>query len=398
MKKAIKYIIVGIVCAGLSACLTNLYRDLELFFFADGDEKGILQKKIAMVDTILEEGYIYDIDEKAMADYAVKGYVAGLDEPYTSYFTEEEFKNYTDSLEDSYVGIGVVISPTEDNFIEVVSAVEGSTAYQAGIKPGDIIYKVDGEEYFGDTMDNAITKIKGGKEGEKVTLTLVRDGKEIEMEIERRVVVMNSVSSKMIDDQIGYLKISSFNVEGDESDTSTYTEFCEHIENLKKSNVKKLIIDLRDNPGGALEVVVDVADDLLPEGLITYIEYKDGTKEEHKSDKECMDIPIVVLVNENSASASEVLTGALKDHKKATVVGNTTYGKGVVQTVFPFSDGSGMSVTIAKYYTPSGVCIHGTGIEPDIKVELDEKYKNYYASELTFEEDIQLQKAIEILK
>lgn len=398
MKKAIKYIIVGIVCAGLSACLTNLYRDLELFFFADGDEKDILQKKIAMVDTILEEGYIYDIDEKAMADYAVKGYVAGLDEPYTSYFTEEEFKNYTDSLEDSYVGIGVVISPTEDNFIEVVSAVEGSTAYQAGIKPGDIIYKVDGEEYFGDTMDNAITKIKGGKEGEKVTLTLVRDGKEIEMEIERRVVVMNSVSSKMIDDQIGYLKISSFNVEGDESDTSTYTEFCEHIENLKKSNVKKLIIDLRDNPGGALEVVVDVADELLPEGLVTYIEYKDGTKEEHKSDKECMDIPIVVLVNENSASASEVLTGALKDHKKATVVGNTTYGKGVVQTVFPFSDGSGMSVTIAKYYTPSGVCIHGTGIEPDIKVELDEKYKNYYASELTFEEDIQLQKAIEILK
>ena len=397
MKKAIKYIIVGIVCAGISAGLTNLYRDIKMWFFT-GDESDTLLSKIAMVDTILNEGYIYDMDKKTMTDYAVKGYVAGLDEPYTSYFTEEEFSNYTESLEDSYVGIGVVISPTEDNLIEVVSAIEGSTAYQAGIKPGDIIYKVDGEEYYGDTMDNAIAKIKGGKEGEKVTLTLIRDKDEIEMEIERRVVVMNSVSSKMIDDQIGYLRISSFNVEGDESDTSTYTEFCEHIESLKKSNAKKLIIDLRDNPGGALEVVVDVADDLLPEGLITYIEYKDGTKEEHKSDKECLDIPIVVLVNENSASASEVLTGALKDHKKATIVGNTTYGKGVVQTLFPFSDGSGMSVTIAKYYTPSGVCIHGTGIEPDIKVELDEKYKNYYASELTFDEDVQLQKAIEILK
>ena len=351
MKKSIKYILVGLICAGVSAGITSLYKDFQFWFFS-GDEVNTLNSKIAMIDTILEEGYIYDTDEKTMVDYAVKGYVAGLDEPYTNYFTEEEFKQYTESLEDSYVGIGVVISPTKENYIEVVSAIEGSSAYEAGIKPGDIIYKVDGEVYYGDTMDNAIAKIKSGKEGEEVVLTLIRDDKEIEMKIERRVVVMNSVSSKMIDDEIGYLRISAFNVEGEDADTNTYTEFCDNVKQLKKSGIKKLIIDLRDNPGGDLDIVVDVADELLPEGLVTYIEYKDGSKEEHKSDEEYWDIPIVVLVNENSASASEVLTGALKDHKKATVVGNTTYGKGVVQTLFPFSDGSGMSVTIAKYYTP----------------------------------------------
>ena len=279
-----------------------------------------------------------------------------------------------------------------------MSAIEGSSAYEAGIKPGDIIYKVEDKEYYGDTMDNAIAAIKSGKEGEKVKITLLRGKEEIQMNIERRVVVMNSVSSKVLQDDIGYLRISSFNTEGDNSKENTYTEFCKNIDSLKKSNVKKLIIDLRDNPGGALEVVVDIADYILSEGLITYVEYKDGSKEEYKAKKGSLDMPIVVLVNGNSASASEVLTGALKDHGKATIVGTTTYGKGVVQSLVPFADGSGLSITVARYYTPSGVCIHGTGIDPDVEVELGEEFENYYASELSFEDDIQLQKAIEIIK
>lgn len=393
-----KYVIVGLLSLLVGITLTNLYRDIEFAFLMNDSMSQNFTKKITLINTLLDNSYIYDWNEQAMTDGAIKGYVNGLDEPYTSYFTADEFSSYTQSLEDSYVGIGIVISPTEENYIEVVSAIEGSSAYEAGIKPGDIIYKVDDKEYYGDTMDNAIAAIKSGKEGEKVKITLLRDKKEIEMNIERRVVVMNSVSSKVLQDDIGYLRISSFNTEGDNSKENTYTEFCKNVDSLKASNVKKLIIDLRDNPGGALEVVVDIADYILSEGLITYVEYKDGSKEEYKAKKGSLDMPIVVLVNGNSASASEVLTGALKDHGKATVVGTTTYGKGVVQSLVPFADGSGLSITIARYYTPSGVCIHGTGIDPDVKVELGEEFENYYASELSFEDDIQLQKAIEIIK
>ena len=391
-------VVTGIICALVGALFTSLYRDVS-YFYMSGDSVGEkFTKKISMINAMLHSRYIYDWDEEAMMEGAIKGYIDGLDERYTSYFTKDEFEEYTMALEDTYVGIGVVISPTEDNYIEVVSAIEGSSAYEAGIKPGDIIYKIDGEEYYGDEMDQAIAHIKGGKEGQKVTITVIRDFEEISMDIERRVVLMKSVSSKMLEDDIGYLRISSFNTEGEDSDENTYTEFCDNIEELKKSGVKKLVLDLRDNPGGALDVVVDITDYILDEGLITYIEYKDGSKEEYKSDAKSLDMPIVVLVNGNSASASEVLTGALKDHNKATVVGTTTYGKGVVQTVIPFSDGTGMSMTIARYYTPNGVCIHDTGIEPDIEVKLDERFDYYYASELSYEDDLQLQKAIEILK
>ena len=391
-------VVTGIICALVGALFTSLYRDVS-YFYMSGDSVGEkFTKKISMINAMLHSRYIYDWDEEAMMEGAIKGYVNGLDERYTSYFTKDEFEEYTMALEDTYVGIGVVISPTEDNYIEVVSAIEGSSAYDAGIKPGDIIYKIDGEEYYGDEMDKAIAHIKGGKEGQNVTITVIRDFEEISMDIERKVVLMKSVSSKMLEGDIGYLRIYSFNTEGEDSDENTYTEFCDNIEELKKSGVKKLVLDLRDNPGGALDVVVDITDYILDEGLITYIEYKDGTKEEYKSDAKSLDMPIVVLVNGNSASASEVLTGALKDHNKATVVGTTTYGKGVVQTVIPFSDGTGMSMTIARYYTPSGACIHDTGIEPDIEVKLDERFDYYYASELSYEDDLQLQKAIEILK
>lgn len=398
MRRRKKYVIVGLLCLLIGIILNNLYRDIEFTFLMNGSMSEKFTKKITLINTLLDSSYIYDWNEQAMTDGAIKGYVNGLDEPYTSYFTADEFSQYTQSLEDSYVGIGIVISPTEENYIEVVSAIEGSSAYEAGIKPGDIIYKVEDKEYYGDTMDNAIAAIKSGKEGEKVKITLLRGKEELEMNIERRVVVMNSVTSKVLQDDIGYLRISSFNTEGDGSKENTYTEFCKNIDSLKKSNIKKLIIDLRDNPGGALEVVVDIADYILSEGLITYVEYKDGTKEEYKAKEGSLDIPVVVLVNGNSASASEVLTGALKDHGKATIVGTTTYGKGVVQSLVPFADGSGLSITVARYYTPSGVCIHGTGIDPDVEVKLGEEFDNYYASELSFEEDIQLQKAIEIIK
>ncbi len=355
------------------------------------------EKKISMINSYLEQGYIYDYNEDEMMEAAVTGYVDGLDEPYTHYYTPSEFESYNDNLQDSYVGIGVVVGLNDNNQIEVVAPFEGSSAYEAGVLPGDILFAVDGEE-FGDRMEDAVAKIKNGAEGTTVNITFIRDGERIETTIERRRVSSESVKSEMLDNNIGYLRISAFNTADEGSDQDTFTEFTDHYEQLVSQGMEKLIIDLRDNPGGALDIVCEIADTILPEGLITYIEYKDGSREEFTSDAEQIDMPIAVLINENSASASEVLTGALKDYGKATVVGKTSYGKGVVQSVIPFRDGSGMSMTIARYYSPNGVCIHGTGIEPDIDVDMPEEYQNYYASMVEHDEDTQLQAAIEALQ
>lgn len=355
------------------------------------------EKKISMINSYLEQGYIYDYNEDDMMESAVSGYVDGLDEPYTHYYTPSEFESYNDNLQDSYVGIGVVVGLNDNNQIEVVAPFEGSSAYEAGIMPGDILFAVDGEE-FGDRMEDAVAKIKNGEEGTTVNITFIRDGERIEKTVERRRISSESVTSEMLDGNIGYVRISAFNTADEGSDQNTFTEFMDNYEQLKSQGMEKMIIDLRDNPGGALNVVCDIADAILPEGLITYIEYKDGTRDEYTSDENQIDMPMAVLINENSASASEVLTGALKDYGKATVVGKTSYGKGVVQSVIPFRDGSGMSMTIAKYYSPNGVCIHGTGIAPDIEVDMPEEYQNYYASMVEHDKDTQLQKAIEVLK
>lgn len=355
------------------------------------------EKKISMINSYLESGYIYDYNEDEMMEAAVAGYVDGLDEPYTHYYTPEDFETYNENIQDSYVGIGVVVGLNESGQIEVVAPFEGSSAYEAGVMPGDILFAVDGEE-FGDRMEDAVAKIKNGAEGTSVTITFLRGGERIEKTIERRRVSSESVTSEMLDGNIGYMRISAFNTADEGNDQNTFTEFEDNFEKLKEQGAEKLIIDLRDNPGGALDVVCDIADAILPEGIITYIEYKDGTRDEYKSDADEIDMPMAVLINENSASASEVLTGALKDYGKAVVVGKTSYGKGVVQSVIPFRDGSGMSLTIARYYSPNGVCIHGTGIEPDIEVDMPEEYRNYYASMVEHDDDTQLQKAIEALE
>ncbi len=398
MKSGIKCVVIGILSASLGAGAMAIYKDIDYVLLENDAVEEKFVKKLTMINEQLSKRYIYDVDKEKVFNSAIKGYVWGLEEDYTNYYTKEDFETFTSSVEETYVGIGVVVAPNEEGFIEIISAFEDSSAYNAGVKPGDILYKVNGEEYYAEEMDKAIAQIKNGKEGESVNLSVLRKGEEIEINVKREVVSMSSVKSKMYSNDIGYVRISAFNTEGDSSKTDTYSEFCENVESLREQGAKKLIIDLRDNPGGTLDVVVDIADYLLPEGLITYVEYKDGTKQEYKSDKKAIDMPMVVLINENSASASEVLTGALKDHKKATIVGTTSFGKGVVQSIIPFSDGSGMTMTIAKYYSPNGVCIHGTGIEPDVVVELDEKYDGYYASELPQEDDLQMMKAVELLK
>lgn len=359
--------------------------------------KGESIEKISVVKEMLEEYALFEVDEEKMADYAAMAMAASVEDPYTAYFPKEEFSSYKDNIMSSYVGMGAMLgADMENDEITIVSTVVGAPADKAGLKGGDKIIAIDGESYGASRLTEASMYVKNGEEGTTFVLTIDREGKgRFDVTVTREKVIKKSVESKMLDDDIGYIKITGFESKIELAEKDTYDEFVENLLALNSAGMKKMIIDLRDNPGGDLRVVCNIADAILPKGVITYTEDKYGKQEFIYSDREELNIPIAVLVNGGSASASEVLTGALKDHKKATVVGTKTYGKGIVQGVFPFSDGSGMSITTARYFTPSGVCIHKIGIEPDIKVELD---TTKALSELSISEDTQLKKAIEVLK
>lgn len=358
-----------------------------------------LTAKMEMLDRMLESRYLYDYDKSDLTESAAKAYVAALNEPYTEYYTPEEFASYTENLQDGYTGIGVIVSVDDDGNIVIVAPFENSPAYDAGIEPGDILKAVDGVDYKGSELSDAVSVIRGGKEGTVVNVTVLKkDGNEVNLNIERRDISNESVKTEMLEDDIGYMRITQFNTKSENGSHSTSTEFKEKLEELKSDGAKRLIIDLRDNPGGVLTEVCDIADKLLPEGVITYIEDKNGRRHDYNSDADYTDISLVVLINGNSASASEVLTGALKDYGKAAVVGETSFGKGIVQDVYTLPGGAGISMTTAKYYTPNGICIHEIGIEPDIEVQMPEEYKDTYASMVEHDKDTQLQKAIEIIK
>ena len=393
-KKTIKIIAITAV---VTCLLTNTVRDIMYV-----NNNGVVNNKVKKVADIINTYGLFDIDEEKMADYAATGLAVSVDDHYTNYYNKEEFASFNTSLSNSFYGIGIVISvDTTTNKLIVVSPIEGGPSANAGIMPGDFIVAVDGVEYSGNQMNEAVSLMRGDsledKKGTQVTVTVERAGTRNDYVITRDIVRINSVNSKMVDDEIGYVRITAFNAVDDKSDGSqdTYDEFIAAIDSLKAEGMKKLVIDLRNNPGGSLSVVNKIADELLPAGIITYTETKTGKREEYTSSAGELGIPMTVLVNGGSASASEVLTGALKDYKKATVIGTKTFGKGVVQTVIPLGDGSGISLTTSKYYSPSGVCIHGIGIEPDIVVEADETKQ---ISDLSVDEDIQLQKAIEVLK
>ena len=393
-KKTIKIIAITAV---VTCLLTNTVRDIMYV-----NNNGVVNNKVKKVADIINTYGLFDIDEEKMADYAATGLAVSVDDHYTNYYNKEEFASFNTSLSNSFYGIGIVISvDTTTNKLIVVSPIEGGPSANAGIMPGDFIVAVDGVEYSGNQMNEAVSLMRGDsledKKGTQVTVTVERAGIRNDYVITRDIVRINSVNSKMVDDEIGYVRITAFNAVDDKSDGSqdTYDEFIAAIDSLKAEGMKKLVIDLRNNPGGSLSVVNKIADELLPAGIITYTETKTGKREEYTSSAGELGIPMTVLVNGGSASASEVLTGALKDYKKATVIGTKTFGKGVVQTVIPLGDGSGISLTTSKYYSPSGVCIHGIGIEPDIVVEADETKQ---ISDLSVDEDIQLQKAIEVLK
>lgn len=381
-----------LITAVVTAFLTSTVKDILSI-----GGMGSANSKMSAVSKMLKNYCIYDTDEEKMNDYALIGMAASTGDPYTSYYPKDEFSSYKDNVFSSYVGIGATLgADLENNQLVVISPMEDSPAEDAGLKSGDVIKSIDGTVYTASQLSEAATYLKTGGEGTSVVLAVARDGaEEQEITVIRDKITKISVKSKMLSDNTAYMRITGFEIGLGKDGKSTYDEFCEHLEALKTAGMTGLIIDLRDNPGGDFDSVCKIADKLLPEALITYTEDKQGKRKDVKSDAESVDVPIVVLINGGSASASEVLTGALKDNKKATVVGTKSYGKGIVQSVFSFVDGSGMSITTAKYYTPSGVCIHGIGIEPDIEVLQGSKKA---ISEMELSEDTQLQKALELLR
>ena len=343
--------------------------------------------KMKVIENVIDT-YFYkeDVDKDAMVDGIFKGMVESLGDPYSEYYSKEELESlYQDSF-GVYYGVGAYVSlDTTTGLAKVSGIIADSPAEEADLRAEDIIYKVDDVDVTGMSLQETVSLIKGD-ENTTVKLTLIRDGKEIEKEVTRRKVESPTVKFEMLDDGMAYIQITEF-------DTVTVDQFTEAMAMARGNDMKGLILDLRSNPGGNLSSVVSIAKQMLPKGLIVYTEDRDGNREEYSCDgsKE-LDVPMVVLVNGNSASASEILAGAIKDYGIGTLVGTTTFGKGIVQRPIELSDGSAVKLTISSYYTPNGINIHGIGIEPAVECEFDSE--RYYSDEAY---DNQLEKAKEVL-
>lgn len=348
-----------------------------------------IEEKTSVLQNIIDRYFLFDEDMTKVEDGIYAGMMNGLGDPYTVYYTKEEYKALNEDTEGKYSGIGAVVSQNPNTkIITIVKIFDNSPANDAGLQVGDIIDKIDGEEVAGTDMDILVkTKIRG-EEGTSFKMTVLRgdDRKEVELDLTRRSIEVETVAGKMLDNNIGYIAVSQF-------DAVTSEQFKSNIESLQSQGMTKLIVDLRGNPGGLLDQVVDMLDYILPDGLVLYTEDKYGKREEYYSDgSHELKIPMVVLVNENSASASEVFTATFRDFEWGTVVGKTTFGKGIVQNVLPLGDGTAVKITTQHYYPPSGYDLHKVGIKPDLEVDLNEGAK------IGTDSDNQLSAAIDILK
>lgn len=344
--------------------------------------------KFIKMETIVESEFMGEYNKTRLVDSAAKGYAGALDDEYTEYLDRDEYKSVNDNLNGGYKGIGVKITG-KNGKIYVYSVYENAPAARAGVEVGDYIIAVDGKEYVSDRLVDAISDIRNTPVDGTVVLTIERNGEVKDIPVVCTEVEMDYVKGRLIENSIGYIQVITFG-------NNVNEDFEKQINTLKEQGMKSLIIDLRSNPGGALDSVTEMCDILLPEGTITTVKDKNGKSEEYKSDKDELDMPICVLINSESASASEVMAGALKDFNKATLIGEKSFGKGVVQGIFDLGDGTGFKLTVAKYYTPSGVCIDGTGIEPDIEVKLPDGVV-YADLEEKPESDTQLEAAVEYL-
>lgn len=365
-KKAIIY---GIVLVVVTALFTSTFQ------IALGDKvvisKGMYEgykkyNKMIGLEGMIKEDFYQEPTDKKLVDGAIKGLFSGLDDPYSQYYTKEEFERLKEQTSGSYVGIGIYISPTsDDDYITVIAPIEGSPAEKSGVQSGDKIIKVDGTPVFSKNSDEAVGMMKG-KAGTEVELTLNRDGKEFNVKVKREEIVSKSIESEILEDDIGYIKIISFS-------ENTYKDFKTALNKLQKKGIKGLVLDVRDNGGGLLDICQKIADELIGEGTIVYTKDNKGNTEYLKSGKGKVDLPIAILTNKGSASASEILTGAILDNKAGISVGTTTFGKGLVQSVRELKDGTGYKLTTAQYFTPNGDYINGKGIKPTIEEKNEAK-------------------------
>ncbi|MCI5840219.1 MAG: S41 family peptidase [Peptoniphilaceae bacterium] len=392
-KKNIKFIIVIIIVA-LVSFNTGLF--VKSNVSNKSKDKEFLGKYNDLKE-IIDQNFLFDYDKKSLNDGAYKGMFQALNDPYTEYYTPEEFNALLEETSGEFAGIGVVVSASDEGMIKVINVMKDSPAEKAKIIPGDYIIKVEGEEFDANSMEDAISKIKG-EENTKVKLTILRNEnkknpKEIEKELERKIIEVDTVQKESFDykgKKIGYLKLTEF----DEISPKQFFKNLDELENEEK--IDGLIIDLRNNPGGMLSACLEIADRFLDKGIIVTTKDKNGKEIVEKSDGNIDKIPLTILVNENSASASEIFSGALKDRNRAKIIGRTTYGKGIVQQIFPVSEeNDGVKITVSEYFTPSGKKIHEKGVKPDYEVE--SKLNETEVGVENIDKDDQLKKAMEVL-
>ena len=388
-----------LMIVALSVFITFMITSISLYTYfvenpvlvsANNTNKDI-SSKLTKYREIIDKYFLGDVDDEKLEEGAIKGYIEGLGDPYTEYISKEDMDTYLDDTMGNFVGIGIyMIKNTQYDKIQVLSTIKGGPAEKVGIQAGDLIVSVDGVEYKASDMTVASNNIKG-EAGTKVVVEILRGVEKIKYEITREKVKVNQVEGKVISNNIGYIQFTSF-------DETTAEDFKAKYEELAKQNIKSLIIDLRNNGGGIVDQALEIADYMTDKDSVLLYEVDKNNKETVRKSKNdaIINMPIIILTNENTASASEILAGALKDLGKAKTVGTTTYGKGVIQQILKLNDGSGIKITIEEYQTPNRNKIHKVGIEPDEKVELPESVQNSLS--IKESEDTQLQKAIEMLK
>ncbi len=353
-------------------------------------DSDTIRKLQSLENTIYKYFFLHEVTEEELQNGLYKGILAALGDPYSEYYTAEELNSMMEQSEGIYYGIGAYVQLDEGTGLPKISGViEGSPAEDAALRANDLIYEVDGTSTYGLNLTEAVALIKG-PEGTEVKLTLIREGESdyLTLTLTRRRVESPTVEFSMMEDDMAYIQVTEF-------DDVTVNQFADALSSARTSGAGGIILDLRGNPGGNLDAVVDMCNMILPEGLIVYTEDKYGNREEYRSDGEHeLELPLVVLVDMNSASAAEIMAGAIKDYGIGTLVGTTTFGKGIVQQIMSFRDGSAIKITISAYYTPNGNNIHGIGIVPDVVCEFDGEA--YYGSEE--HPDNQLEKAKEVLR
>lgn len=362
-----------IVLSVADVCLKKGYLHIgingDVYIQSDAvtDESGIgseVEAKLNAIDSVLDSFYFEEVDDEKAKDSIYKAYLSSYGDKYTVYYTADEYKKLTETTNGTFSGIGAVCQISSEGGILLVDVYESGAGYKAGLRSGDRIIQVDGTDVTDMDLSSAVALVKGEK-GTQVGLKIVRDGATSDYTVVRDEIEVQTVNYAITEDNIGYISVSQF-------ENVTAKQFKAAIEELKSEGAKGIIIDIRNNPGGLLTTVISMLKDIFPNGLIVYTEDKDGNRKEYSdNDNEELDMPLAVLVNGNSASASEIFAGAIQDYGKGVIVGTQTFGKGIVQTVKPLTDGSAIKFTIAKYFTPKGQDIHGKGVTPDVVVEYD---------------------------